>query len=460
MCSIENCELENFENNDKCILHCDKNNWYADDNEERIWNNKEYIKLFWKKIKNIMETSELAYCFKSIIFPKFVKKSLAISDLEGTFYFNEQSFDKNVYFRDCIFLDDVYFESTNFKKILQFDGNTKFEKSLDFSKATFFQGVFINIKNEYEIKKLFLDHATFESLLEIKNQKVKSINLYNSRFKKFVDFENTHFYKVLFKNTVFENKVSYRDTKFKEAIDFSYVTFKDNVIFNDASFFKELSIKDCIFEMSVSFLGIKHDNNLKLKDRETARKIKDSFEQQNNIIEANKFYALEMKEREKELNEDRKKGKNIFEWLVFKFHGISSNHSQNWLLALFWILVIGMLSSTIDFFYFSNEPCIVYDFSITNLALVYTGIFIFYYLIATYFDGNYFKTTLSLFAIVPIYWYLTRDFLFCSFSKTINPFSIMKSAEDINIIQLFFKIIIAYLIYQLIISIRQNTRRK
>lgn len=27
MCSIENCDLENFENSDKCILHCEKDDW-------------------------------------------------------------------------------------------------------------------------------------------------------------------------------------------------------------------------------------------------------------------------------------------------------------------------------------------------------------------------------------------------------------------------------------------------
>ena len=43
------------------------------------------------------------------------------------------------------------------------------------------------------------------------------------------------------------------------------------------------------------------DTDIKVKNRETARKIKDTFEKQNNIIEANRFYKLEMKEREKEL---------------------------------------------------------------------------------------------------------------------------------------------------------------
>ena len=44
------------------------------------------------------------------------------------------------------------------------------------------------------------------------------------------------------------------------------------------------------FRKEVNFLLM----DIKIDDRETARIIKHSFEQQNNIIEANKFYALEM----------------------------------------------------------------------------------------------------------------------------------------------------------------------
>lgn len=60
----------------------------------------------------------------------------------------------------------------------------------------------------------------------------------------------------------------------------------------------------------------------------------------------------------------------------------------------------------------------------------------------------------------------TLMFLFISYTSLntiadkINPFSIMTKDEPITFDGLIYKIIIAYLIYQLIISIRQNTRRK
>jgi len=48
------------------------------------------------------------------------------------------------------------------------------------------------------------------------------------------------------------------------------------------------------------------------------------------------------------------------------------------------------------------------------------------------------------------------DFL----ANQLNPFSIMTGKEYLTFGGLIYKVIIAYLIYQLIISIRQNTRRK
>ena len=70
-----------------------------------------------------------------------------------------------------------------------------------------------------------------------------------------------------------------------------------------------------------------------------------------------------------------------------------------------------------------------------------------------YFSSFIFLTT-------GVYLYITNDLLLELPAKAINPFSIMYDGDSINGIELIFKIIITYLIYQLIISIRQNTRRK
>jgi len=125
-----------------------------------------------------------------------------------------------------------------------------------------------------------------------------------------------------------------------------------------------------------------------------------------------------MKERENELKEDLKEGKNIFEWLVFKVHGISSNHSQDWLLVLFWIISLTFLTS-----FMKTIDCNFHQISE--------------------------KIVLSSIVISIIF-----------FINLINPFSIMTGKEELSFGILLYKITITYLIYQLIVSIRQNTRRK
>ncbi|MBU3014197.1 pentapeptide repeat-containing protein [Poseidonibacter lekithochrous] len=464
---IYKCDIcnDNFDENEfkftndknKCIFHCDKESWITKDNPENnkfnlgteivyFWD-EEKVNFFWSKFKEFIEKKRdlseknLYYRFDNFIFPESEQNT-----------FKDYSFESPLVFqRSCIFEGDVDFFNSTFKSEVYFN-NCEIKGNISFTKSIFAKRfTFNNMKN---INKISFRFSKFEEKVELKESIIKGdVSFRETQFNKTTDFYRTKFNgKVNFHKTDFKGISVFTETEFLKDVNFKYVTFEKIAIFRDGIFKEKLDLRDSIFKDERNFLDIKVNK----VNRETARIIKNSFEQQNNIIAANKFYALEMKERENELTWK----KDFFEKLVFKFHGISSNHSQNWLLALFWIIVIGMLSSTIDFLYFSCEPYVFYDFSIINLSLAYFGVLIFYYLIATYFDGNYFRTTLSLFALVPIYWYLTNDFLFYNFSKTINPFSIMSGQDNINGIQLIYKIIIAYLIYQLIISIRQNTRRK
>ena len=59
-----------------------------------------------------------------------------------------------------------------------------------------------------------------------------------------------------------------------------------------------------------------------------------------------------------------------------------------------------------------------------------------------------------------IYIIFTEDYQLCIFSNIINPFSIMTGMDEVNFGTLVYKVIIAYLLYQFIVSIRQNIRRK
>jgi uncharacterized protein YjbI with pentapeptide repeats len=487
-CNQRNCDLDVFENSDKCILHCEKDDWYeVDDNGNKNWDNKK-IKFFWNQIKRGLDSKlqELddspiiiieTCIYDSVIFPEFGEDIIYneydnLSEFGTNFYsyrsshngeeLNQIISELNVSFKNCKFLDNAVLSRYNFTKDLDFE-RCEFKKDLTLKKMI--------IEGNIELcdvkinGKLDLSETIFKdfSKVRIKDCEVKNADFYNTKFSNLADFFQTKFNEVNFKRTTFKDISVFTKVTFKDDIDFEYTTFEKLAQFKETIFEKKLNLEDTIIKDKINFLKTKTLNNENLKpeniaNRETARIIKDSFEQQNNIIEANKFYALEMKEREKELEEDIKEGKNFLEWLVFKIHGISSNHSQDWLLALYWIFIIGFISSYYDFNLIQYEGK-HYELSLVFKSIGLIFVVLFFYSICKIKDklvnGSYFIICFYL-----VYTYSTEDYLLSLFSKTINPFSVMKTNDAINGIQLLFKIIIAYLIYQLIISIRQNTRRK
>ncbi|MCT7554386.1 hypothetical protein [Aliarcobacter butzleri] len=416
-CSCEDCNLEVFENSDKCILHCEKDDWFKYNNfnekDEKIFisffgcaNNwelsSERIDLFWntlnKTLKENIENNFLKFTLKNIIFPSMgINKS-----------YTEVEFHKIKYFelKNCTFLDII--DMSDFFSV----------QNLEINDCKFKENVFFK-------EKIFKGQFFFQN-----NEVFKNIDFFNMRFNGTCSFTNN---------------------KFKNELKYNYIIFNDLVIFNNSDI-EDLFLQNTFFRKESNFLDIKLS---KVGSRETARIIKDSFEKQNNIIEANKFYALEMKEREKELEKDKKSGKNIFEWLVFKIHGLSSNHSQDWTLALFWILSFTFTFLTMEFVnthYLTHTVDYILIDMIIFLGFVYGN-----YLIIEYEKINKFLY-IGIYYI--FYGFFSQDWLLKCFSNKLNPFSIMTGNEELTFSGLIYKIIIAYLIYQLIISIRQNTRRK
>lgn len=193
--------------------------------------------------------------------------------------------------------------------------------------------------------------------------------------------------------------------------------------------------------------------SINIKNRDTARNIKFTLEKNGNIIDSNTYYNFEMIKREEELEEERKNGTNFIDWLVFKIHGLSSNHSQDWILALFWIL-----SFTFMMLINKNINCMLSN----NLEYFISGLFIYFLMInlSLYTLNKKINKFYLILVFYIIYAFLSKDYILKDYSNILNPFSIMSGKEELTFAILIYKIIIGYLIYQLIISIRQNTRRK
>ena len=167
--------------NDKCILHCEKNDWYeVDDNGNKNWDNKK-IKFFWNQIQkdlnekyeesfNETEVINEIYIYDNVIFPKF-QKDIAYNKYEdnqvklGTNFYSYSDFiddesgyreelntiisKLNVSFKNCKFLDNIELSRYNFKKDLDFEkceyfgnfnlNNTNVKGRITFSKSFFYK---------------------------------------------------------------------------------------------------------------------------------------------------------------------------------------------------------------------------------------------------------------------------------------------------------------------------------
>lgn len=417
----------------KCVF---KNEWKHIICEKIVYSSCDFDKFIYSNIakeKDVSKDSTLFNCtFNSI-------------DCEGIIF--EKPFIQIVDEKKCKHIGDIKLVRCEFKDdfILKVTDNSDRDKlveikfnSIDFTDSTFhkkFKMQYCNVEN----KSIFYN-TKFKDLSDFYRTKFSEVIFERADFEDFVDFASTTFEnKVSFEDTTFEAGAAFVKCNFNKETVFTYTSFEDKTFFNEAKFLNEINLETATFYKDVDFLKIKTE----VANRETARKIKDSFEKQNNIIEANTFYALEMKEREKELTKDIKSGKNIVDWLIFKAHAISSNHSQDSVLPILWILNIALFySMCVSTFYHNNALAFIsalfmisFLFSKTTLLkiMLLANFLIFYFLS-----------------------YINLDYL----TDKINPFSIMTSKDTMTFGLLLFKITIAYLIYQFIVSVRQNTRRK
>lgn len=328
--------------------------------------------------------------------------------------------------------------------------------------------------NSIEIEYLDFKNSIFEKKVELTHCDVKNnLSFHNTRFQATADFFHSTFHtlkdeerEASFHRTFFEDAALFKDVTFKEKVNFQFTTFSKITSFKNATF-ACLDLEDAVFLESTNFSNMKNlqGNSIgtrEIANRETARFIKHELDKISNIIDSNKFYAIEMQKQEKELSWKN----NFTDKLVFSLHRLSSNNSQDWFLTFFWIMAISC-----GYAYFANSKVVINDYECVAFSkvfsfFVYVGLFMVgayvasqYKRILSLLKFNIFRCT-SLIAILLLYMCSTNDYNLVQLAKSMNPFSTMLGQDKITIGGLLYKASLAYLIYQFIISIRQNTRRK
>ena len=150
-------EIESF-------FQADKSDWYIDlKNGSRVWKDG-LVQKFW----NLLKTERIDkgnYNFNHFIFPTFSKGGQAILNTKANYFINiigspKKKIEKDISFKNCIFLGDVFFLGAISNVVSDPDANIIIEKSLIF------------------------ENCDFEKELRLQGQEIKgNLNVSNCEFK-------------------------------------------------------------------------------------------------------------------------------------------------------------------------------------------------------------------------------------------------------------------------------------
>lgn len=145
------------------------------------------------------------------------------------------------------------------------------------------------------------------------------------------------------------------------------------------------------------------------------------------------------------------------------FDRLTSQNSQNWQLVLFWIVVFELSASILEYFTFENSASFVMAMpeSLTKEFFIGVAVTTFVWgCIYNFVFGN--KTLflwMVLFAMTGMYMMVTHDMTFNFVLHNLEPTHFMNANLSLELVlEILFKLIITYLIYQLIVSLRNRKR--
>ena len=310
-----------------------------------------------------------------------------------------------------------------------------------------------------------------------------------------------------FESAIFNNKAIFLEAIFFDNANFKKTVFNDDVGFWKVTFHKEISFRSMeskkIFGLSlakffkIDLANARINNNmasiLKLNgltdnkkfslhkkhfdNRESARLIKNHFEKQNNIIEANIYFRIEQELYIEELKEKETKERNKKAILfTLKFNKWVSDFGTDWLRALFVlcifsysIAILYITAKNYDFFPKTDQDIICdfwskqFNFMICMLSAF---ISLYYTTRQKYSRLKFWASLLIGIALMIIaYWINWGDNRMMTnyivqLISPINAFKEKNLYEGIELYGMIVRVVALIIIYQIIVAFRQNTRRK
>ena len=410
------------------------------------------VSVFWENLREIKrellaEKKELDFSY--FIFPSFEERSSkAFNFFESE---EKQCFTTNIAFHKAHFIGQTNFNSVQFNQESDFS-NATFHQDTNFNHANFAQ------KSNFKRAK-FVDEALF----------------YNVEFQKRVCFDELGFH----------GRTVFHECKFHAEVSFSLVTSKYRITFFSC-YAKRISfkysrinyayfVKNNFEYLNLHGIAIQNpffsDNRIKDAERETFAYIKHFFDDKNDYISANYYYAQEMRAYQKELfpKSNASFFKKLYHWfnkpnlsdkLVFGFSKIASNFGQNIFLPLYWILFAGMLFVGLKGEH--NLLFIGYSLAILSLLIISTTLFRKLLKMKKREDLVWLlsQTVVSFFIVG--YGLYGGEFI-GNFAKVINPIKMIRSdssyCHGIELSCLLLRIFIATMVYHFVIASKRGVRR-
>ncbi|MFZ2889944.1 hypothetical protein [Sulfuricurvum sp.] len=160
-CHIPDCPDTVYEN-DLCIFHCPKDDWFDIVDGKKDWSkSQDKVDQFWKLLHLKFSVGDYAYA--GYIFPKFNTDCFLSSE-------NLKDFTSPVSLNRAIFLDDALFNACHFKEIVFFD-LAKFIGGFNLDSGSFnrVEAGYLLLNGSFNIKNMiFEEKASFNVFISNK----------------------------------------------------------------------------------------------------------------------------------------------------------------------------------------------------------------------------------------------------------------------------------------------------
>jgi len=445
-------------------------------------------------------------------------------NVDGNCYFDSLHIEKDFLLKESVFKGDLICDDSIIKGISNFTKlkvmnktfliDCSFENDIDFSKSKFMNDMFFSncvfktnfYFNNIEAKNIDFSNAYFlenrtgivnetEYLLEINNSFFYDVYFFKSIIGKNMICKSCSFESLLLQENTFKNNINiiFKDIKVNTFSINEYINESENILFDSVSVLNKLMIKHISFDkerfnhFNISKANVEIENSTfndnffnsvkwgtisekRYKaSRDIFRQLKFYSEKQKNFIDADGFYSLEMREQKKELREENKE---IETWwgkishfftntLVFYLHEKTSDFSQNWWLPIFWLIIVGMGG----IIYKNIEKIdLAKSFFMLLVGLILYSMMYYGYksITAQKKLPNVIIYILIFFPFIWTYSQVSTDY-FNDIAKLLNPSNIFKPIvleKKHEFISLLYKILVLFLVYQVISAIKKKVRSK